>query len=172
VVFTTPQTIYETVVRNFGKPNYKRKSMKKLTNRILIISSGFLILTIGVSYFLYSFNEPKYLVCGTETPEFICGTVSENLSENAVEGKKLFNANCAACHKLDKNMTGPALRGILSSREFPYENYVFDFITKEDSLNKINDKYTKVLNEEYNYTFNHNFKLTKMEFEYLMDYIK
>ena len=83
--------------------------MNKLTNRILIISSGFLILSIGISYFLYSFSEPKYFVCGTETPEFICGTVSPNLSENAQKGKQIFNANCASCHKLSKNMTGPAL---------------------------------------------------------------
>src|SRR5690606_17688130 len=27
------------------------------------------------------------------------------------KGKELFNANCAACHKLDANSTGPALRG-------------------------------------------------------------
>ena len=83
--------------------------MKKLTKRILIISSGFLILTIGISYYLYIFNEPKRLVCGTETPEFICGTVSSNLTENGRLGKQIFNANCAACHKLNKNMTGPAL---------------------------------------------------------------
>ena len=28
------------------------------------------------------------------------------------KGKTLFNANCAACHKLDKKMTGPALRNV------------------------------------------------------------
>lgn len=83
--------------------------MKKLTNRILIISSGLLILTIGISYVLYSFNKPTNLGCGTETPEFYCGTVSPKLTENGRIGKQIFNANCAACHKLNKNMTGPAL---------------------------------------------------------------
>lgn len=29
-----------------------------------------------------------------------------------VNGKSLYNSNCAACHKLDKPMTGPALRNI------------------------------------------------------------
>lgn len=29
-----------------------------------------------------------------------------------VAGKAIFNANCAACHKLDAKMTGPALRGV------------------------------------------------------------
>ena len=27
-------------------------------------------------------------------------------------GKKLFNANCAACHKLNKKAVGPALKGV------------------------------------------------------------
>ncbi len=35
---------------------------------------------------------------------------------DAVAGKALFNANCAACHKLDAKMTGPALRGIAEKR--------------------------------------------------------
>ena len=32
-------------------------------------------------------------------------------------GKKLFNANCAACHKLDKKLIGPALGGVTERRE-------------------------------------------------------
>ncbi|MGB0396476.1 MAG: c-type cytochrome, partial [Flavobacteriaceae bacterium] len=27
-------------------------------------------------------------------------------------GKKLFNANCASCHKLNKKAVGPALKGV------------------------------------------------------------
>ena len=34
-----------------------------------------------------------------------------------VNGKKLFNANCAACHKLDKKLIGPALGGVTERRE-------------------------------------------------------
>ena len=29
-----------------------------------------------------------------------------------IAGKKLFNANCAACHKLNKKAVGPALKGV------------------------------------------------------------
>ena len=32
-------------------------------------------------------------------------------------GKKLFNANCAACHKLNKKAVGPALKGVTSKYE-------------------------------------------------------
>ena len=35
---------------------------------------------------------------------------------DAAAGKALFNANCAACHKLDAKMTGPALRGVTERR--------------------------------------------------------
>ncbi len=35
---------------------------------------------------------------------------------DAVNGKKLFNANCAACHKLDKKLIGPPLKGINDKR--------------------------------------------------------
>jgi mono/diheme cytochrome c family protein len=34
-----------------------------------------------------------------------------------VQGKALFNANCAACHKLDAKMTGPALRGVTAKHD-------------------------------------------------------
>lgn len=41
---------------------------------------------------------------------------------DANAGKALFNANCAACHKLDAKMTGPALRGVADrhGREWLY----------------------------------------------------
>ena len=34
------------------------------------------------------------------------------LAQDPAKGKEIFNANCAACHKLDKKSTGPALRGV------------------------------------------------------------
>lgn len=35
-----------------------------------------------------------------------------NNSSSAQDGKALFNTNCASCHAIDKNLTGPALRGV------------------------------------------------------------
>ena len=34
-----------------------------------------------------------------------------------VKGKELYNANCAACHKLDAKSTGPALRNVADKHE-------------------------------------------------------
>jgi cytochrome c553 len=34
--------------------------------------------------------------------------------DDPAKGKSLFNTNCASCHKMDKKMTGPALRNVES----------------------------------------------------------
>ena len=146
--------------------------MKKLTNQILMISSGFLIFTIGISYLFYNYIKSQNVVCETKPSLAYCGIITAELNERVQKGKQIFNINCAACHTLDKKMTGPSLRGILNTRGHPYKNYVYDFITKEDSLIGIKDTYTLVINEEYNINFNHNFKLNGNDFENLMEYLK
>ncbi|MDX5585665.1 MAG: cytochrome c, partial [Aureibaculum sp.] len=35
---------------------------------------------------------------------------------DALKGKGIFNANCAACHKLDKKLIGPPLEGVSERR--------------------------------------------------------
>ena len=42
---------------------------------------------------------------------FIFTISSFGQDADPVKGKALFNSNCAACHKLDKKMTGPAIKG-------------------------------------------------------------
>lgn len=74
-----------------------------------MLSISFLILTVGIGAFLYSFNNQKQVVCGNENPEFFCGTVSPDYSEKGLKGRQIFNANCAACHQKNRKMTGPAL---------------------------------------------------------------
>lgn len=89
--------------------------IKKFTNRILIVISGFLIFVIGILFFLY-WNQNKELGCATKTTESVCGNNSSNLSEKAQKGKVIFNSNCAACHRLYMNVTGPALSKIDSTK--------------------------------------------------------
>ena len=43
-------------------------------------------------------------------------TLNLSAQGDAKNGKKLFNSNCAACHKLDKDLIGPALREITERR--------------------------------------------------------
>ncbi len=72
---------------------------------IFVIAAGASLL------FLVNMNVQKEIVASE--PVFICGNVAPpNLTEELKQGERLFKANCAACHKLDSQSTGPRLRGI------------------------------------------------------------
>ncbi|WP_231970217.1 c-type cytochrome [Tenacibaculum jejuense] len=59
---------------------------------------------------LMLFSSALFSETTKEEPRFFCGTV--NISKEQRAGRKLFNANCASCHRLGKPATGPALRGV------------------------------------------------------------
>ena len=50
-----------------------------------------------------------------------------------VVGKELFNANCAACHKLDAKATGPALRGVAGKYEM---SWIYKWVHNSSDLIK------------------------------------
>jgi len=57
-------------------------------------------------------------------------------SGDAVKGKELFNTNCAACHKLDAKMTGPALRGVSARRS---KDWLYSWIKNSSAMIKAGD---------------------------------
>ena len=70
-----------------------------------------------------------------------------------VKGKSLFNANCAACHQLDKKMTGPALRYVenrLSEDEGLDREWLNAWIRNSAAVIKSGDAYANKIYAEYN----------------------
>lgn len=68
------------------------------------------------------------------------------------KGKSLFNANCAACHKLDKKMTGPALRNVetrLSEEEGLDREWLYAWIKNSAGVIKSGDAYANKIYNEY-----------------------
>ena len=62
-----------------------------------------------------------------------------------VKGKSLFNTNCAACHKLDKPSTGPALAGVADKYE---RGWLQSWIRNSSALVKSGDAdAVKIFNE-------------------------
>ena len=55
---------------------------------------------------------------------------------DAVKGKELFNTNCAACHNLDRKMTGPALRGVTGRHK---RDWFYGWIKNSSALIKAGD---------------------------------
>lgn len=64
-----------------------------------------------------------------------------------VKGKDLFNSNCAACHKLDAKMTGPALRGVSSRLT---NEWLYKWIHNSQDLIKSGDAEAVRVSKEYN----------------------
>ncbi|NRD18960.1 c-type cytochrome [Winogradskyella eckloniae] len=68
-------------------------------------------------------------------------------------GKSLFNSNCAACHKLDKPMTGPALRNVearLADEQGLDREWLSAWIRNSSALIKSGDAYANKIYNEYN----------------------
>ncbi|MSP84566.1 MAG: c-type cytochrome [Flavobacteriaceae bacterium] len=64
-----------------------------------------------------------------------------------IKGKDLFNSQCAACHKLDAKMTGPALRGISSRLT---NEWLYKWIRNSQELIKSGDAEAVRVSKEYN----------------------
>ena len=62
--------------------------------------------------FIISLSLSSYSQTAVAPPVATTPTAAVATTGDAALGKALFNANCAACHKLDAKMTGPALRGV------------------------------------------------------------
>ena len=71
------------------------------------------------------------------------------------KGKTLFNTNCAACHQLDKKMTGPALRNIeskLADEQGLDRAWLTAWIHNSAGVIKSGDAYANKIFNEYNQT--------------------
>ena len=62
-------------------------------------------------------------------------------------GKKLFNANCAACHKLNKRAVGPALKGVSAKYD---KEWLYSWIKNSTAMVKSGDAQAVAIYEEYN----------------------
>ena len=62
-------------------------------------------------------------------------------------GKKLFNANCASCHKLNKKAVGPALKGVTAKYE---REWLYSWIKNSSAMIKDGDAQAVAVWEEYN----------------------
>jgi mono/diheme cytochrome c family protein len=69
------------------------------------------------------------------------------------KGKQLFNQNCAACHSLDRKMTGPALANIeakIQEDAGKDRQWIYDWVHNSASLIKSGDAYANKIFNEYN----------------------
>ena len=71
---------------------------------------------------------------------FFSVTFSFNLSAQELDiakGKSLFNANCASCHKLNKKLIGPALKGVSAKYD---KEWLYTWIKNSAAMIKSGDE--------------------------------
>ncbi len=89
---------------------------------------------------------------------------------DAEAGKALFKANCAACHKLYKKATGPALYDVVQKYEQDYE-WLGKWIRNSGALIATGDARANAIFEEYNKTVMNSFEgLTDADISNILAY--
>lgn len=120
--------------------------MKKVGNpnsisRVLLFSLAFM-LTFSIQIFAQDAATPA-----PATDATAAAPAPATASGDPVAGKALFNAQCAACHKLDAKMTGPALRGVGDKYE---KEWLYKWIRNSAELIKSGDERANKIFNEFN----------------------
>ena len=89
--------------------------MKKVGDHNSISRKLYLGIALMLTVSLTSFAQVAAPAATPATPVAMAPAAAQG--GDPVKGKDLFNANCAACHKLDAKATGPALRGVVARHE-------------------------------------------------------
>ena len=85
-------------------------------------------------------------------------------------GKQLFHARCASCHRVNQEITGPALKG--AEARWPDKQKLYAFIRNSEEVIR-SDKYARELWLQYNQTIMlAQPDLTDADIRAVLDYIK
>jgi len=93
-------------------------------------------------------------------------------SIQAQDGEKLFKANCASCHKIDKKLIGPALAGVEDRWESQENLYAWIKNSQDYLAKNSGDSYASELFESYNKSVMTAQALSDEEIGAVLDYIK
>lgn len=98
---------------------------------------------------------------------FFIALLSVSTGALAQDGQALFKANCASCHKPDKDFTGPALKGA-RDRE-PSKDWVYKWVANTTTMVET-DPYAKALKAKYGAVMNAFPQLKKEEIDAILDW--
>ena len=115
--------------------------MKKVGNPNSISRNLFFSLAAMLSFSFTSNGQEA-----AAAPVTAVVAASPSTGGDAVKGKELFNAQCAACHKLDAKMTGPMLRGVSAKHD---KEWLYKWIKNSQALIKSGDAEANALWAEY-----------------------
>jgi cytochrome c2 len=137
-----------------------------------IVYACFLLFVISISLALIKFIS-------TSAPAEKSVTTTNDLNQNSNPnpdyspsysiGQSLFRKNCQTCHALDKDLTGPALRGFMERGPWGDKKEIYKWIRNPAAYIKQN-KYAASLQMQYG-TIMQSFDMTDQEIDQIVNYI-
>ena len=132
--------------------NIEQQHMKKVSSRHWIsIFLGFcFVASLLIPSTLNAQDEAAAEPAAAETAAADAGPCGPG---DPVKGKQLFNQNCAACHALDRRMTGPALANVaarLIEEEGLDCEWIYSWIKNSAGMIASGDSYANAIYAEYN----------------------
>jgi len=97
---------------------------------------------------------------------FLVVLLSINVQSFAQDGEALFKANCASCHKPDKDFTGPALKGW--KERVPGGDWIYDWVHNPAAQE---DPYATALKKQWKVIMTPFANLSKAEIDAIMKYV-
>jgi mono/diheme cytochrome c family protein len=85
-------------------------------------------------------------------------------------GKSLFSNNCASCHSIMKDLTGPALAGLEERGPWKDRKKLYEWVHNPPQF-MTNDNYTRKLKEKYGVLMTAFPDLAEKEIDAIVDYI-
>ena len=119
--------------------------MKKVGNHNSISRKILFCLAVTLTFSFSSFSQATPAVATPAVAPAVAAPAATS-GGDAVAGKALFNAQCAACHKLDSKGTGPALRGVTARHA---KEWFYPWIKNSSAMIKSGDPDAVKLWEEY-----------------------
>ncbi|RYY66922.1 MAG: cytochrome c [Chitinophagaceae bacterium] len=138
---------------------------------IFILLAGWSLYWIGEQVFLTeqrsaALTSVKTAAASTATP----GTAAKATPPPA-PGKGIFQQNCAACHALDKDMTGPALRGLTSRGPWADRKKLYAWVHNPAAF-LAKDPYTQGLQKQYGAIMMPFPQLTEKDIDQIVEYVE
>ena len=151
--------------------------MNKEVNYVL---QGFLLTVVVIGAFKFSdllLSIPPQPEDSNKLVEGWCGTTSPNSMNkyvyrgNGPDGKAIFQNNCASCHSVIKDLTGPALSGV--SQRLPDRKLVHRWVRNPACVLKSGNVYFNTLKKRFDNVQMTAFPdLSDAEIDAILDYVE
>jgi cytochrome c2 len=133
-----------------------------------ILSACLILLMISMGIFLYKTFRESGLIAESNT---VIDSDFPKTSTETSKGEKLFKQNCASCHAIDKDLTGPALRGVAERGPWAEKKENLKKWIKNPSEFISSNPYAKALKEKYGLPMPAQGHLSDTDIEEVIGYI-